>query len=74
CARFPLAPRFLLLLLVGGNGSMFLVRYASGGLLFLKPLGTFLTMLPETSGVNEFWMQNTYFQQLFMCFISMTYE
>jgi hypothetical protein len=53
---------------------MFLVRYASGGLLFLKPLGTFLTMLPETSGVNEFWMQNTYFQQLFMCFISMTYE
>jgi hypothetical protein len=36
CARFPLTPRFLLLLLVGGSGSMFLVRYVSGGLLFLK--------------------------------------
>jgi len=29
-----------------GCGSSFLVRYASGGLLFLKPLGTSFTMLP----------------------------
>jgi hypothetical protein len=32
---------------------MFQVRYVSGGLLFLKPLGTFLTMLPKPCGVNE---------------------
>ena len=29
-----------------GVGSSFLVRYVFGGLLFLKPLGTFPTMLP----------------------------
>ena len=31
---------------------MFQVRYVSGGLLFLKPLGTFLTMLPGAIFVN----------------------
>ena len=40
-ARFPLAPRSPVLFLESGCGSPFLVRYVSGGLLFLKPLGTF---------------------------------
>ena len=35
-----------------GIGSSFLVRYASGGLLFLKPLGTSFTMRPLAFGVN----------------------
>jgi len=33
---------------------MFPVRYVSGGLLFLKPLGTFLTMIPNPFSVNIF--------------------
>ena len=37
-----------------GFGSMFPVRYCFGGLLFLKPLGTFLTMLPIAKTVNIF--------------------
>jgi len=37
-----------------GCGSSFLVRYVSGGLLFLKPLGTSFTMLPRGSPVNSF--------------------
>ena len=45
-ARFPLAPRSRGLLLVSGNGSKFRIRYVTGGLLFLKPLGTFPTMRP----------------------------
>jgi hypothetical protein len=50
--RLPITPDFLslpasvFLSLVGGSGSMFQVRYVFGGLLFLKPLGTFLTMRP----------------------------
>jgi hypothetical protein len=52
---------------------MLQVRYVSGGLLFLKPLGTFLTMLPKPVCVNDFWMSNTYFQQIFFGFISVTY-
>jgi hypothetical protein len=35
------------------TGSMFLVRYVSGGLLFLKPLGTFPTMRPVLIFVND---------------------
>jgi hypothetical protein len=35
-------------------GSTLLVRYVFGGLLFLKPLGTFLTMLPIVPAVNIF--------------------
>ncbi len=31
---------------------MFQVRYVSGGLLFLKPLGTFITMRLEETFVN----------------------
>lgn len=37
-----------------GCGSPFPVRYGFGGLLFLKPLGTSLTMLPNASSVNPF--------------------
>ena len=37
-----------------GHGSSFQVRYISGGLLFLKPLGTFLTMRPNPFAVNAF--------------------
>ena len=36
-----------------GCGSSFQVRYVSGGLLFLKPLGTFLTMSSLAFFVNE---------------------
>jgi len=53
---------------------MLQVRYVSGGLLFLKPLGTFPTMLPMPVCVNDFWMSNTYFQQFFFGFISATYS
>jgi hypothetical protein len=37
-----------------GFGSSFRVRYVSAGLLFLKPLGTFFTMLPKAKTVNTF--------------------
>ena len=37
-----------------GVGSSFQVRYVSAGLLFLKPLGTFFTMLPPGAYVNTF--------------------
>jgi len=33
---------------------MFPVRYVSGGLLFLKPLGTFINMIPNSVSVNIF--------------------
>jgi len=36
-----------------GSGSSFQVRYVSGGLLFLKPLGTSFTMRPGVRGVNK---------------------
>ena len=35
------------------NGSQFLDRYVPGGWLFLKPLGTFLTMLPQAIWVKK---------------------
>jgi hypothetical protein len=37
-----------------GVGSMFPVRYVFGGLLFLKPLGTFINMIPKSVSVNAF--------------------
>jgi hypothetical protein len=37
-----------------GAGSSFQVRYVSAGLLFLKPLGTSFTMLPNRFFVNAF--------------------
>jgi hypothetical protein len=36
------------------NGSSFQVRYVFGGLLFLKPLGTSFTMLPEALCVKRY--------------------
>ena len=38
----------------GRSGSSFLVRYVPGGLLFLKPLGTFPTMRRKRLEVNRF--------------------
>jgi len=37
-----------------GDGSSFLARYDSAGWLFLKPLGTFFTMLPKAVCVKHF--------------------
>ncbi len=52
-ARLPNPPDFLSLPAAGsisrvGCGSPFQDRYVSGGLLFLKPLGTSFTMLPKS--------------------------
>jgi len=46
-----------------GYGSSFQVRYVSGGLLFLKPLGTFFTMLSNPFRVNAFVSSPAPFQQ-----------
>ena len=40
---------------------MFLVRYVSGGLLFLKPLGTFLTMRRAVIFVNDIFVSAEWF-------------
>ena len=53
-ARFPFAPRCRFLLLGHGLGSTFPIRYVSGGLLFLKPLGTSFTMIRIAKLVNYF--------------------
>ena len=67
-ARFPLAPRCQSFFKCG-YGSPFLVRYVSGGLLFLKPLGTFFTMLPKTFAVNAFLrVRRPFPQHLFVLF------
>jgi len=47
-----------------GYGSSFPIRYISGGLLFLKPLGTFFTMIRDTIPVNAFFLRCRPFQQL----------
>ena len=52
-ARSPFAPRCPFLE-SWGFGSPFQGRYVSAGLLFLKPLGTFFTMLPVCPAVNLF--------------------
>jgi hypothetical protein len=68
--RLPITPDLLLLpapvflLLVGGSGSKLQVRYVSGGLLFLKPLGTLITMLPGTIFVNGIVTRYSSFPQL----------
>ena len=46
-----------------GCGSSFQVRYVSAGLLFLKPLGTFFTMLPMCFSVNAFLREMAPFPQ-----------
>ncbi|HEY9139740.1 MAG TPA: hypothetical protein VIN93_02560, partial [Bryobacteraceae bacterium] len=56
---------------LSGYGSPFPVRYVSGGLLFLKPLGTFINMNPPEVFVNLFLYCNSLFPQvlftLFLC-------
>ncbi len=55
CARSPFAPRRRSSITSNcGCGSPFRVRYAFVGLLFLKPLGTFLNMPWKPFGVNAF--------------------
>src|SRR5450631_3917176 len=53
-----------------GCGSSFQVRYVSAGLLFLKPLGTFFTMLPIATSVNAFSQQKRVFSSTYICFVS----
>jgi hypothetical protein len=52
-----------------GCGSSFQVRYVSAGLLFLKPLGTFFTMLPARVFVNAFPVWNDTFSSIFIPFV-----
>jgi hypothetical protein len=52
-----------------GCGSSFQVRYVSAGLLFLKPLGTILTMLPMRIFVNAFPVWNGTFSSIFIPFV-----
>ena len=59
----PLAPHSRFLSLGTGCGSSFLVRYVSGGLLFLQPLGTFFTMRREPFLVKWFLVLLTTFPQ-----------
>ena len=46
-----------------GCGSTFPSRYVSGGLLFLKPLGTSSTMLPSLDFVKSFVIESSLFPQ-----------
>jgi hypothetical protein len=52
-----------------GCGSSFQVRYVSAGLLFLKPLGTFFTMLPMRIFVNAFSVRKGTFSSAFIPFV-----
>jgi hypothetical protein len=47
-----------------GFGSSFPVRYCPVGLLFLKPLGTSFTMLPNGFSVNAFMIKSVHFPQV----------
>ncbi len=62
-ARSSFAPRSPAISSVG-CGSPFPIRYVSGGLLFLKPLGTFLNMIFPRFLVNRFFVRSSSFQQL----------
>jgi len=53
-----------------GYGSSFPIRYISAGLLFLKPLGTFLNMILSALAVNVFLSRYGLFQQLLFDCIS----
>ncbi|MGO9615938.1 MAG: hypothetical protein ACLP6W_05990, partial [Bryobacteraceae bacterium] len=54
-----------------GCGSPFPVRYVSGGLLFLKPLGTFINMHRDRKRVNQFLQHEAAFpQDVFVVFRS----
>ena len=70
-ARLPNPPDFLSLPAARSNeslgcGSSFQVRYVSAGLLFLKPLGTSLTMLPKRISVNAFSVRTGTFSTRFI--------
>ena len=73
-ARLPNAPDLLSLPAAVsinrfGYGSSFQVRYAAGGLLFLKPLGTSFTMRLQEQFVNKIFVrQQTFPQHLFSLF------
>jgi len=74
-ARLPIAPDLRSLpttvsITSSGCGSSFPVRYAFGGSLFLKPLGTFFTMLRKTFSVNLFRESADRFQQLLLRCVS----
>jgi hypothetical protein len=56
-----------------GCGSTFLVRYVSGGSLFLKPLGTFPTMRPKQFSVNVFLVRSRTFPQYISALFRMSY-
>src|SRR5450759_4361792 len=56
-----------------GCGSSFQVRYVSAGLLFLKPLGTFFTMLPMCVSVNAFRSKIAPFPQYLSYLFSIIY-
>src|ERR1035437_1390977 len=56
-----------------GCGSPFQVRYVSVGLLFLKPLGTFFTMLPIRFSVNAFRRKMASFHQHLLFLFSIVY-
>jgi hypothetical protein len=78
-ARLPNPPDPLSLPAAGsisrvGYGSSFQVRYVSGGLLFLKPLGTLFTMLSMPVLVNAFCAQTWCFQQEIFGAFSMRYK
>jgi hypothetical protein len=47
-----------------GFGSSFPVRYCPVGLLFLKPLGTSFTMIPNGLSVNAFMIKSIHFPQV----------
>ena len=74
-ARLPNSPDFLSLPAAGsisrvGCGSPFLARYVSGGLLFLKPLGTFFTMPLTPCFVNAFRALTHMISSIFIWFVS----
>ena len=83
-ARLPNPPDFLSLPATGsisrvGYGSPFLDRYVSGGLLFLKPLGTFSTIYLSPFFVNKyrrriFMISTTFMSPVSRCLQPPTHE
>jgi hypothetical protein len=57
-----------------GCGSPFLVRYVSGGLLFLKPLGTSPNMPSQWFFVNSFLMRLCTFPQVISAMFRSSYR
>ncbi|MEO8369244.1 MAG: hypothetical protein ABI806_08595, partial [Candidatus Solibacter sp.] len=49
-------------------------RYVSAGLLFLKPLGTFFTMLPKAISVNAFPASVNTFSSAFISLIFLRFR